>query len=174
MGKIIKFGCGGLVVLVVVFGCLAVIAGGGTAQKETKEVAKLNEPVRTKNWVFTVLSTERADSYDAGLLSVAKAQGQYVEVRMKLENVSNQTSQLNSWDFNLFDSQGRKFAVVSSHPTISIFNVSYGVAAKKGLPHYDAQVQLSLSVETLIVFDIPPDDSGLVLEVQGGKRIALE
>jgi len=91
---------------------------------------------------------------------------------LKIENTGKETKTIDSSMIKLVDNQGRTFER-------SIDGQTAKGLAQGQVDLFLQQVQPSLSVKGEVVFDVPVDAQGLVLQVRGGlfateAQIALE
>ena len=141
-------------------------SGTGTSSSPSSQqpsgakTGKIGQTVADGDLAFTVNSISTASS--VGNSYVAKtAQGIYYIITIKIDNNGKDTKTINASDFNVVDSQGRKFdysndgqlAMEESTGTTDLFL---------------QQVQPGLSVTGKIIFDVPKDATGLKLLAQGG------
>ncbi len=129
-------------------------------QPSGAKTGKIGQTVADGDFAFTVNSVNTASS--VGNSYVAKtAQGIYYIISIKINNNGKNTNTINASDFNVVDSQGRKFdysndgqmAMEESQGTTDLFL---------------QQVQPGLSITGKIIFDVPKDATGLKLLAQGG------
>lgn len=141
------------------------------AKKEEKKVTKLGEVTQSGDLAFT--ATEVNDYKTLGNSFTKKdAQGIFKVITLKIENKGKETKTIDSSMLKLKDNQGRTFERSIDGQTAK------GMAEGK-VDLFLQQVQPGLNVSGEIVFDIPADAQGLVLEVRGGifataTDIALE
>lgn len=130
--------------------------------------ARIGTPVRDGKFEFVVGGVE------AGVPSVGpneylteKAQGQFVLVRMTVRNIGDEAQSFTSSAQKLVDAQDRQYSV----DDIATMVLDEGRAFE--------QINPGNSVETTIVFDVPPGTVPAVLEVHdsifsGGESILLQ
>lgn len=130
------------------------------AKKEEKKVTKLGEVTQSGDLAFT--ATEVNDYKTLGNSFTKKdAQGIFKVITLKIENKGKETKTIDSSMLKLKDNQGRTFERSIDGQTAK------GMAEGK-VDLFLQQVQPGLNVSGEIVFDIPADAQGLVLEVRGG------
>lgn len=167
--KWLVLGCGGLMALAIcgvialsvgIFGgkgsSPAVSGGGSTAN--TESVASVGQTATKGNWAITLDKVERTDRVGS---STTPPQGRYVIVYLTLKNVGKQSYSLNDWDFQVVNQATKnayKPVTVAPGETLS---GDYKVAV------LGQTVQPDLVSKNAVVFDVPPDATDLVLEVQG-------
>ncbi len=137
-------------------------SGGSNAnkQEQAKVTAKIGEVAQSSDLAFTVTGVK--DYQSLGNSYTRKdAQGVFKVVSLKIENTGKETKTIDSSMIKLRDSQGRTFER-------SIDGQTAKGLAQGQVDLFLQQVQPSLSVNGEIVFDIPKDAEGLVLEVRGG------
>lgn len=191
MGKIFKFGCLGVIAIVVIIFIAAVVDGSNdpkekastdtkqetkkdtpkkekeAKKEEPKELSKEGESSKVKIAVGTVETLESVGSEHIN----EKAQGVFKVVELTLTNNQKDAITLSSNSFKLVDNQEREFSP-SSAAQIKL-NVANGGNSKFLLE----KLNPGLSQTGKIVFDVPKDAQGLVLKARGGmmgKEITLK
>lgn len=191
MGKIFKFGCLGVIVIVVIIFIAAVVDGSNdpkekastdpkqetkkdapnkekeAKKEEPKELSKEGESSNVKIAVGTVETLESVGSEHIN----EKAQGVFKVVELTLTNNQKDAITLSSNSFKLVDNQDREFSP-NSAAQIKL-NVANGGNSKFLLE----KLNPGLSQTGKIVFDVPKDVQGLVLKARGGmmgKEITLK
>ncbi|HDR4393046.1 DUF4352 domain-containing protein [Bacillus cereus] len=191
MGKIFKFGCLGVIALVVIIFIAAVVDGNNDpkekASNEPKQEVKKDAPKKDKeakkeepkelskegessNVKITVGSVETLESVGTEHIN-EKAQGIFKVVELTLTNNQKDAITLSSNSFKLVDNQGREFST-NSAAQIKL-NVANGGNSKFLLE----KLNPGLSQTGKVVFDVPKDVQGLVLKARGGmmgKEITLK
>ncbi len=130
--------------------------------------------VNDGNWAYEILGVEGYRS-----ISGSPAAGLFVLVHLGIGNNGRQTSSVNSWNFELEDSKGRRYEVANSDPKSILFSVTYAASADRNWVHFDSRIPPGTAVETGLVFDVAKDAEGLSLMVGqnwfggAGKRILL-
>ena len=126
-------------------------------------------PIRVtlRDWGYEILELDW-DPRVTILGRVLEPQGRYLLVVFRLENRGSRQASVNAWDFDVRDSAGRTFEVVTDDPSSALFNPSYAAASDRDLAHYDAVVQPGLAITTGLLFDINPSARGLELQLFGG------
>lgn len=130
------------------------------AKNDEKVTAKIGEVAQSSDLAFTVTGVK--DYQSLGNSYTRKdAQGVFKVVTLKIENTGKETRTIDSSMLKLRDNQGRTFER-------SIDGQTAKGLAQGQVDLFLQQVQPGLSVNGEIVFDIPKDAEGLVLEVRGG------
>lgn len=128
----------------------------GTASVKS---AKVGDVVNDGDLAFTVQSVDNSQTI-GGAYTQKTAQGTYYILTVKIQNNGKDTKTINASDFNIVDSQGRKYDYSNDGQTameMSNGNTSF----------FLQQIQPSLSVTGKIVFDVPASATGLKLMAQG-------
>jgi hypothetical protein len=175
IGTALKWGCGGVVALVVLV-VVAVAVGGsnkgaetGTGAAQTSGSAaggpltvNIGEPLRLEKdgWVITVTSVRTSPTVQ-GIFETKQSLGVYLIIEMTLENIGKEAHALGGDRFTLVDSQGRRFPYYREG-TIG-----------NGQRELGARINPGLAGPAIIVFDVPRDATGLYLETLRGARINL-
>lgn len=191
VGKIFKFGCLGVIALVVIIFIAAVVDGNNDpkekASNEPKQEVKKDAPKKDKeakkeepkelskegessNVKITVGSVETLESVGTEHIN-EKAQGIFKVVELTLTNNQKDAITLSSNSFKLVDNQGREFST-NSAAQIKL-NVANGGNSKFLLE----KLNPGLSQTGKVVFDVPKNVQGLVLKARGGmmgKEITLK
>lgn len=191
MGKIFKFGCLGIIAIVVIIFIAAVVDGSNDpkekASTDTKQETKKDAPKKEKEAKkeepkelskegesskvkITVGSVETLESVGTEHIN-EKAQGVFKVVELTLTNNQKDAITLSSNSFKLVDNQNREFSP-NSAAQIKL-NVANGGNSKFLLE----KLNPGLSQTGKIVFDVPKDVQGLVLKARGGmmgKEITLK
>lgn len=175
---------GGGVGVLVLLGIIGAASGGGSDNKDqqvsagvanasvsTASAAKppptpipgIGESLRLDKdgWVITVTGTHTAPTVKGVFGDIKTALGVYLIVDITMENIGKEAHALGGDRFTVIDSQGRKFPYYSDG---SIGN---------GRKQLGDKVNPGLSGAGTMVFDVPKDATGLVIETLGGKRITL-
>ncbi len=175
IGTALKWGCGGVVALVVLV-VVAVAVGGSNKDAETGTGAaqtsgsaaggpltvNIGEPLRLEKdgWVITVTSVRTSPTVQ-GIFETKQSLGVYLIIEMTLENIGKEAHTLGGDRFTLVDSQGRRFPYYREG-TIG-----------NGQKELGARINPGLAGPAVIVFDVPRDATGLYLETLRGARINL-
>ncbi|MGH0678702.1 DUF4352 domain-containing protein [Bacillus luti] len=189
--KIFKFGCLGVIAIVVIIFIAAVVDGSNDPKEkastepkqETKQVApkkekeakkeepkELSKEGESSNVKIAVGSVETLESVGTEHIN-EKAQGVFKVVELTLTNNQKDAITLSSNSFKLVDNQDREFSP-NSAAQIKL-NVANGGNSKFLLE----KLNPGLSQTGKIVFDVPKDVQGLVLKARGGltgKEIKLK
>lgn len=160
MGRFLKFGClgiVGLVVLMVVIAGLAgtkkdppqqIVASGGQAPPAAVSTAvpmgTVGDTVKAGNWELTLRQFDTYEKVAGKPLSAGtpKPQGTLLVADFSARNLHSATSNFTSNDFLLIAPDGRQFKTAS-------------VAIEKNFP-FTQQVQPGLVTENRVVFDADP------------------
>jgi hypothetical protein len=134
-------------------------SSGSNNNTPSVQTAKVGATVNDGDLAFTVQSVDTAQTI-GNSFTQKTAQGQYVILTVKIQNNGKDTKTINASDFNVVDSQGRKYdysndgqmAMEETDGTTSFFL---------------QQIQPSLSVTGKLVFDVPATATGLKLMAQG-------
>ncbi|WP_369355578.1 DUF4352 domain-containing protein [Lysinibacillus capsici] len=191
MGKIFKFGCLGVIAIVVIIFIAAVVDNSNDpkekastdpkqevkkeAPKKEKEAKKeepkeLSKEGESSNVKIAVGSVQTLESVGTEHIN-EKAQGIFKVVELTLTNNQKDAITLSSNSFKLIDNQGREFSA-NSAAQIKL-NIANGGNSKFLLE----KLNPGLSQTGKIVFDVPKDVQGLVLKARGGmigKEITLK
>ncbi|MGG4305980.1 DUF4352 domain-containing protein [Bacillus wiedmannii] len=191
MGKIFKFGCLGIIALIVLGAIGAALGGGDDDKKETastepkqetqapaakeepkkqeakKELSKEGESSKVK---IAVGSVESTDSVGGEYLK-EKAQGVFKVVEITITNNQKDAITVDANSFKLVDNKDREFTYSTQAQTA--FDVGNGGSSDFFLK----QLNPGLSQTGKIIYDVPADAQGLVLKARGGmmgKEIKLK
>ena len=141
----------------------------GSKQEQAATSFKMNELAQNGDLAFTV--TKMTDAKSLGNSYTKKdAQGVFKVITVKVENKGKETKMIDSSMIKLKDAQDRTFERSSDG------QIAKGMAQGQ-VDLFLQQVQPSLSVTGEIVFDIPADATGLVLQVKDsmfGKPIEIK
>lgn len=129
-------------------------------KKDEKVIAKIGEVAQSSDLAFTATGVKDAQSL-GNSYTRKEAQGVFKVVTLKIENTGKETKTIDSSMIKLRDNQGRTFER-------SIDGQTAKGLAQGQVDLFLQQVQPSLGVTGEIVFDIPKEAEGLVLEVRGG------
>ena len=163
----------GIFILIVVFIVIGAIgsssksgssSGTGSSVSSDKgavsvKSAKVGDTVNDGDLAFTVQSMDNAQTI-GNSFDQKTAQGTYYILTVKIQNNGKDTKTINASDFNIVDSQGRKYDYSTDGQTA--MEMSDG-----GTSFFLQQIQPSLSVTGKIVFDVPASATGLKLMAQG-------
>ena len=184
LAKTLAFGCLGVLVLGVV-AIVAIVVGVANAPEEeqvtvassaassrgsetasaTSTVAPLptlGATARKGNWEITFLAQEKMTEIQGGTFGSEKAQGEFRVLTLKLANVGNRSFPLNSHDFSLNTPDGVEYSTSSDGHT-ALIGEETGPEVLSGFE----TIQPGLSLDVRVVFDVPPNATGFVLDVQG-------
>lgn len=155
-------GWGSLLAVAVVIGGLVFYNWLGSdedqddAAANPDRVVSVGEPVTllTDGWIVTVTGVTTQATLHLGRETKA-AIGVYVRVALSFENTKKEADRLDGGDFAITDSQGRKYEPYTRQDEVG------------------SRVNPGLTATGSITFDLPPDDTGLVLKGPGGFRVSL-
>lgn len=160
MGKIFKFGCFGIIGLLILGVIGAAVAGNqpkpvqqisgevpkpdqaGAAAKPA--LAKVGQTTTLKGWELTLSDFGPYDRFSPGKPPVTKAQGALLVADMKIKNLQNATSNFTQSDFVIKSPDGREFKSAGQTATI-----------ERGFM-ITQTVQPGLTTENRVVFDADP------------------
>lgn len=127
-------------------------------------VPAIGQPIRAPNWQFIVQSSQRAREYawsDFGNKDTAV--GEFVIVLLQVANVGNQNFGLNTFDFELYDSQNRKYNQASNAN-------GFGEWLKRqGRQPMCSQCPPGTAINTGVIFDVAPGLTGLRMRLVQAK-----
>lgn len=185
MGRVLRYGCLGIVVVGVLLIVIIVLAlanapeeeqvvvstgnqtSSSTAQAGAASVAQealpsIGAAARKGNWEITFKAQEKTTEIQGGTFGSEKAQGEFRILTLNLANVGNRSFPLNSHDFSLNTPDGVEYNTSSDGHTALIGEES-GPEVLSG----SETIQPGLSKDVRVVFDVPPNATGLILDVQG-------
>ncbi|HXI18104.1 MAG TPA: DUF4352 domain-containing protein [Chloroflexota bacterium] len=170
-------GCGGLLALTVLIVVVVALAGeseddeapttvqgqSGSSGATPAVLPTVGEPLRLPkdNWTITVTNVRTSSTVKGVTKTTQTALGVYVLVDVKMENSGKDARELGGNRFTLKDDKGRTFKYFSDG---TIGNGQGTVGAK---------INPGLSGDGTIVFDVPTDATGLILETVSGGKIAI-
>lgn len=163
MKAFLKFGCAGIVGVVVLIVIISVVANpskgttvtGGTSPSKAETPAKIGDTITSGNWKYTVSKATREKTIkwsDFGNQTEAKGVWQIVHV--KLENVGKETALINTWDFEVKDAAGITYKADTDSVSYSSYN-----KLSKPMDNYPPGVPAEIG----LVFDVNPSAKGLKL-----------
>ncbi len=185
MKKVLLWGGIALLILVVI----GVIAGGGGDKKgsgtgsnqaassssseqssgttEAKKEVKVGETLTVGEVKWTAGSPERTDTIksDNEFIKPAKANGVFVIVPLTAELIGKESGTIDSSQFNIVDSKGRKFKPTDNSDVMMLMSDS-SIFLK--------QVNPNVPVSGKAVFDIATDATGLKLEIDDLRAFSNE
>lgn len=185
MGRVLRYGCLGVVVIGVLLVVVIVVSVANAPQEEQVVVTRgdqggsqaaqpaaesseeaalpsIGAAARKGNWEITFIAQEKTDEIQGGTFGSEKAQGEFRILTLTLANVGKSSFPLNSHDFSLNTSGGIEYNTSSDGRTALIGEES-GPEVLSG----SETIQPGLSKDVRVVFDTPPDTTGFVLDVQG-------
>jgi len=148
-------------------GCMTAFAGGlnresGVFGPVYEQLPPLGVPVelREDGWILTVTGVSLRKTIDT-YLGLKTALGVYLVIDFKMENISNKTQSLCGDRFTIYDDRGRKYPYY--------LDGTVGVDALE----LCSRINAGLSAPARIVFDVPPDATGLIFTSLGGFKVRL-
>lgn len=122
--------------------------------------AQVGQVVRAPNWQFVVQGTQRAKDYTwTDLPNKDTAVGEFVIVPLQVTNTGDRNFGLNSFDFELYDAQNRKYNQAANAP-------GFGEWLKRqGRQPMCAQCPPGTALNTGVIFDVAPGTPGLKLRI---------
>lgn len=125
----------------------------------------LGTTVRVDSWDITVRGTQVRES--VGSFNPQLPRGIYVVVFFEVTNLSNSPQVFRYERMRLTDSTGRTFGVDSTALIFFIFE-------ELNIQGPYQELQPSLTYQTGVVFDVPRDANGFVLDVGDGQLVQLD
>jgi hypothetical protein len=144
-------------------------SSSGSKQEQKATSFKMNEVAQNGDLAFTITKVTEAKSL-GNSYTKKDAQGVFKVITVKVENKGKETKTIDSSMLKLKDAQDRTFERSSDG------QIAKGMAQGQ-VDLFLQQVQPSLSVTGEIVFDIPADATGLVLQAKDsmfGKPIDIK
>jgi hypothetical protein len=179
VGRLLKFGCLGIIGLVVLLGIVGALAGGGSSQPQQKvsgdakpspqaaeksaekpaeakpAVASIGQTVSLRGWEVTLLDFGPWERFAPQTAPSPPPQGRLVVADMRVKNLQNSTSNFTSGDFSLRSADGREFKPDGKSATI-----------ERGF-FLSQTVQPGLVTENRVVFDVDPGAKGMSFTALG-------
>ncbi|MCY3958510.1 MAG: DUF4352 domain-containing protein [Chloroflexi bacterium] len=137
-------------------------AQAGAASVAQEALPSIGAAARKGNWEITFKAQEKTTEIQGGTFGSEKAQGEFRILTLNLANVGNRSFPLNSHDFSLNTPDGVEYNTSSDGHTALIGEES-GPEVLSG----SETIQPGLSKDVRVVFDVPPNATGLILDVQG-------
>ena len=179
VGRLVVFGCGGLIALIVLLGIVGALIGGGGEETssnspvEQKEEAKdeaqkeepkeeepttygLNETVTAGEATWTVTNAQRVNQLADPFGIDPPRQGTFVIVDFQFQNDGNEAKTLTQQALELEDASGR-----TSNPDPEDFRY---IPQERNI--FMQQVNPGVTQPGQVIFTVAPNASGLVLVVQ--------
>lgn len=141
-----------------------------SSESSEPKTAKIGEPARDGKFEFTILSIDCGEQTVGSNPYLTKtAQGQYCLVSLKVKNIGDESQSLFSSNQKLFNKDGQEY---SADDTATIY-------ASPGSESWYSNINPGNSVEGVIVFDIPKDQTPVKAELHdsafsGGVEVHLE
>ena len=146
-------------------------ATGGTrsapATPTTVPLPSVGQSARKGNWQITLHQQDKRAEIPTPFGAAEVAQGEFRILTLTLANVGQRSYPLNAHDFSIRTPSGVEYAPASEASTALLGDTSGPEVLWLG-----ATVQPGLSTDVRVIFDVPPDATGLVLDIQG-VRFAL-
>ncbi len=170
MGRLVKFGCLGVLGLIALAIVLLVATSQNKPQQQVSgqpgapaagapagkpELARIGQAASLRGWEVTLSDFGPYDRFSPGKPPATKAQGVLIVADMKIKNLQNSTSNFTTNDFSLKSGDGREFKPAGQTGTI-----------ERGFV-ISQTVQPGLTTENRVVFDIAPDAKDLVFTALG-------
>lgn len=156
MGRIAKWGCLGVLGLVILVVALIVvgivnapkpqqqIGGASQADATAAPLGKVGQTASLRGWEITLLDFGPYERFAPDKPPVTKAQGRLVVADLRIKNLQTSTSNFTTNDFVLKSADGRSFQSAGQTATIDRgFLISQ-------------TVQPGLTTENRVVFDVDP------------------
>jgi hypothetical protein len=152
---------------------LALVAGCGRGDDDAASAnaaaAEIGKVIKSDQWQAELIKPPEQDGVvGEGNITYQSENGVYLIVFLKVTNLTA-TQQVVPRDlFMVSDTQGQAFQA-----TKSAIQVAY--VLNKGMqPLLDAPLAANAARESVVIFDLPADASGLTLQMQGaGDKLAL-
>lgn len=138
--------------------------GGGPAnEKGSTDKASVGRTIKAGTWEVTLTAVaEKIKVVGKGDITY-QAKGVYIVVPLKVSNVGSEMQLLGAEEIAVSDAQGREF-----RPTVSAVQVAYGLP--RGMEIIlDSPLAAGASRESIIIYDVPPDATGLQLVLKGSE-----
>ncbi len=120
----------------------------------------VSDTARKGNWQITFLAQDKTDEIQ-GPFSSEKAQGEFRILTLTLANIGQKSFALNGHDFQIEAPGGIEYALSSDGSTRLV-----GDESGPEVLWLIETIQPGLSKDVRVVFDVPPNATGLVLDVQ--------
>lgn len=136
-------------------------SGGST--KGSAQTPGVGEPIRLDRdgWAITVTKVGRAKTLK-GIVENKQALGIYLIVDLTMENITNAAQSLGGDRFKVYDDKNREYKYYLEG------------TVGNGQQELGSKIGPGLKAPATIVFDVPPDATGLQLETVGKGRIRLD
>jgi endonuclease YncB( thermonuclease family) len=115
------------------------------------------------NWRLTIL--ERNNAKQLKGLGTETAQGTYLVLTVQMENIGQKAQSLGNDRFKVFDDRRREYKVYTKG-NVTLTDEPKGLTLTQS-------VNPGLAGKVRLVFDLPPDATGLTLEIMGKTAIFL-
>jgi septal ring-binding cell division protein DamX len=174
-----------VILALVVIGVIASAAGGGNKSSDTKsnststseakakseaQTIKVGEAARDGKFEFTIKSVECGKaSVGPNQYATKTAQGQYCLMTLDVKNIGNSQQYFSESDQKLLNASGMQY---SPDNTATLYNSNNSDALL-------AQINPGNTVEGVLVFDIPKDQTPVTAELHdsgfsGGVEVTLQ
>ena len=166
----------GILALAIIIGIGSAMGSGGSstatapststpaiASTPTKPVvAELSKEGVSNDVKIVVTSFTSKDSVGDNQYNTAKAQGIFKLVGMNIVNNQKDAITISSGSFKLIDDQDREFSSSSEG------SIALGLSSNKTETFLLKQLNPGMSIDGVIVFDVPKDAKGFKLKASGG------
>jgi len=146
------------VAVVVVVLALAVVTLLSACAAPPPPVYKVGDTITSGNWRYTVtgVSDSKTVPYsDFG--NTFEAKGVWLIVDLTIENIGNETSAINTWDFEVKDGAGTTYSTAFE-------SISYSSYKKSAAP--GDQLPPNVPVSIALLYDVDPAASGFSLSLR--------
>lgn len=145
---------------------LGVAALLGACAAPPPPVYKVGDTITSGNWKYTVTGVSESKTVpysDFG--NTFEAKGIWLIIDLNVENVGNETSVINTWDFEVKDSAGTTYSTAFE-------SISYSLYKKSAAP--GDQLPPNVPVSIALLYDVSPGASGFSLSLrQAGVIVEL-
>lgn len=147
-------------------GCLALLVacgGGSSAGPVTADADKvdINKPLQVDNWEIALLKPpEKVKVVGAGNITY-QAEGEFLIVFARVSNHGQEMQLVGRDLFVVRDEQGREYTPVKSAVQVA-YVLQHGME-----PSLDSPLAAGRSRDSVVVFDVAPDATGLTLGLEG-------
>jgi hypothetical protein len=131
------------------------------------KVAGIGDTVTVGSWKVTVDKVAKEAEVDwSGFKNMEVAKGVFAEVFATVENTTNKSASVNSFDWKLVDSQGAEYDTCSELGC-------YGYPTQLKLETFNKPIPPRTAVKMLGMFDVAKDAKGLMLVIERDTKINL-
>jgi hypothetical protein len=129
--------------------------------------AKIGDTAQVGSWNVSVERAEKAEEIEwSGFGNTEEATGVFVKVYVTVENVTNRTDSVNSFDYRLVDSKGAEYKAC-----LDLACIAY--SEREDRDFFGEDVPPRSSGKLLAIFDVATDAEGLQLVIENEARIDL-